>query len=167
MSRPHVALLAAVSLAAAMIVALPARTLACTCMGLIDVEPDADASFIGRVASVGPPGAGPFGDYSVSFAVVEARKGVEGDTVELRAAGGGGGACGVDFAVGDRCKIYASRDAAGRLQTSLCSQNQQLGGFFAGFVARNGLTFVPALLIGSIGFGWLLFRRRDALMPAT
>ena len=167
MSRPHVALLAAVSLAVALIAALPARTLACSCTGLIGQEPDADAAFIGRVASVGPPGAGPFGDYRVSFAVVEANKGVESGIVELRAAGGSSASCGVDFAVGERWKVYALLDAAGRLQTSLCSQNQQLGGFFAGFVARNGLTVVPALLVGSIGLGWMLFRRRDALMPAT
>jgi len=116
---------------------------------------EADFVFIGVVTEVDKSFAlGGGGDIKVDFVVEEIAKGESAGEVTLTTASGGA-ACGYDFIVGQRFKVFAHNG-----NTGLCSGNRALGAapdhkpFPIGLVAMGG----GALVAGMIAF--VLHRRR-------
>jgi hypothetical protein len=136
---------------------------ACACSCALGTEEDfvkhADLIFVGVVTAMdmpfGFPGGG--GDIKVDFVVEEVAKGDSPGKITLTTASNGA-ACGYDFSVGTRFRVYAHEGSTG-----LCSGNRLVGPapevpidkpFPVLPVAIGG----GALIAGVVGF--VLYRRR-------
>ncbi|WP_203909745.1 hypothetical protein [Rhizocola hellebori] len=135
---------------------------ACACSCALSSEPEftnnADLIFVGVVTAIDKPfGIGGGGELKVDFVVEDVSKGDSAGHLTLLTASDGA-ACGYDFKVGHRFKVYANDG-----HTGLCSGNQLLGSapevpvdkpFPVGLVAVGG----GVLVAGLIAFA--LHRRR-------
>ncbi len=107
------------------------QVLACSCMQMTPAMAlaGADVAFVGVVAAVDDPAVGPVvggGDpLRYTFAVEESMKGGPGVSVDIRSARDSAG-CGMEFATGQRWRVFAYTDEAGQLQSGLCSGNELL-----------------------------------------
>jgi hypothetical protein len=135
---------------------------ACACSCAVSSEREyadqADFIFVGVVTAVDRPfSMGGGGDVRVDFVVEQVSKGDSAERVTLLTASDSA-ACGFDFMVGHRFKVYANGGTTG-----LCSGNQLLGSapevpvdkpFPVGLVAGSG----GVLIAGLVAF--ILYRRR-------
>lgn len=119
-------------LLALLIVTVPARLDACTCVGDIPRCESfwaADVVFEGEVTAVEQlpvsTGAGGFpGTKRVQFTVTRVWRGQQTDSVQVM-TGSGGGDCGYGFRKGRKYLVYAS-EQDGRLWTNICSPTKPL-----------------------------------------
>jgi hypothetical protein len=118
-----------VGIALAVMVAAPARLLACSCAGLMTEEEAfdrADAVFTGRVVRVRTVrDTTGWARRAVTFAVGRWEKGGEGGTVVVR-TGMGGGDCGFEFHKRRTYRVFAGRRVDGELGTGICSGTMHL-----------------------------------------
>lgn len=112
-----------------MVAAPTAHVLACSCIQ-INRElalSNADVAFVGVVAAIEDPSAGPAissGDPLLyTFAVEEMLKGGERQSLAILSARSSA-SCGMEFSAAQRWRIYAYADEGGKLQTGLCSGNE-------------------------------------------
>lgn len=135
----------------------PQAACACSCIVATEAESAAraDTVFIGVVTSE-------LSGNRFSFTVEQMLKGEPKSTITLTTPSGGGAACGVEFAKGERLQVYATDG-----HTNLCSGNKLLltggatdpatptsapAGLPLGWVAAGGAVLVA-------GFALLLLRR--------
>jgi hypothetical protein len=118
----------------AAVLAIPGRADACLCMSSgppCQAYFASDAVFVGTVTAIatrkvpleGLPDQR-FDRHFVQLAVERIGRGVQGNVVEVQ-TGVGGGDCGVDFKIGQRYVVYASRNTKdGSLGTGICSRTR-------------------------------------------
>ena len=178
-------------LAFAMLMAVPARVAACSCMEqtLADAVRGADVAFVGTLAGTDrpiPAAMQPGMEEIVwSWDVERSRDGIDGAQVQLAAWPDDGANCGVSFGLGERWLVIA-HETEGRLSSSSCSMNLLMDGTqpdvetqIADMVtvvspaegesaAQSSAPSVPVLLVmGSVALlaavsAWAFFQRRPS-----
>ena len=117
----------------AMVMAVPARVAACSCMEqtLADAVRGADVAFVGTLAGTDrpiPAAMQPGMEEIVwSWDVERSRDGTDGAQIQLAAWPDDGANCGVSFGLGERWLVIAHQ-SEGRLSSSSCSMNQLMDG---------------------------------------
>jgi hypothetical protein len=113
------------------IMAVPARVAACSCMeqSLADAVRGADVAFVGTVTGTDrpvpaalQPGAE---EITWSWAVERSRDVIESNRIDIVAWPDDGANCGVSFGVGERWLVIA-HGVEGQLSSSSCSMNQRM-----------------------------------------
>src|SRR6185503_5470300 len=108
--------------------AFPGRAAACSCLGPLPACSafwEESAVFAGRVVKIDRTTTGER-PVRVTFAVLEAFKGVNTAEVDV-VTGSGGGDCGYTFSVGASYFVYGYRGAGSReLSTGICSRTRAL-----------------------------------------
>lgn len=119
--------------------------LACSCAfggaGVCQAYWETPAVFSGRVVEIEDIGGGgsevAFLTKKVRFAVIDAYRGVSGETIEVR-TGRGGGDCGYSFELNESYLVYAWKNG-GNLSTGICSRTKRLSD------AAEDLTYIRGL----------------------
>ena len=159
--------------ASLMTVAAPVtRVFACSCMQMTPALAlaNANAAWVGVVTSVGAPGGDPNDPVRYTFAVEQMLKGELALTEEVRSSRSSAG-CGMEFALGQRWRLYAYADEGAQLQTGLCSGNELLAEGVEVPVAEAAAP--PIELLAAIGglillaaiSAWAFTRRGRATQP--
>ncbi|HUF07478.1 MAG TPA: hypothetical protein VMP86_08850 [Candidatus Binatia bacterium] len=113
------------------IMAVPARVAACSCMEqlLADAVRGADVAFVGTVSGTDRPVPAAFqpgaDEITWSWEVERSRDVLESNRIDLVAWPDDGANCGVSFGVGERWLVIA-HGVEGRLSSSSCSMNQRM-----------------------------------------
>lgn len=153
--------------------AAPATTVfACSCMQMTPelALANANAAWVGVVTTVGNAGADPNDPVAYTFAVEQTLKGELALTEVVRSSRSSAG-CGMEFALGQRWRLYAYADEGAQLQTGLCSGNELLAEGVEVPLAESAGP--PAQLLAAVGGLLLLgaisawaFTRRGRATPA-
>ncbi|MGI8998443.1 MAG: hypothetical protein ACR2GO_01885 [Candidatus Limnocylindria bacterium] len=120
-------------LALLVVMALPARVSACSCMQqtLADAVRGAHVAFVGTLVGTDQPipaAMQPGADEIVwAFDVERSRDALGTAVVELAAWPDNGANCGVSFGIGERWLVIA-HESEGRLSSSSCAMNQRMDG---------------------------------------
>jgi carboxypeptidase family protein len=149
------------------------RVEACSCLSTFSgVQPcqnywSAAAVFVGQATDISiisqnsGNGTVRYGGKRVRFSLIEAFRGVTGQTVEVW-TGLGGGDCGYDFKQGDRYFVYAYRNQEdGKLGAGICSRTAPLSN------ASADLEYARAVARGKTGgiiFGIVVRYTRDTYL---
>lgn len=172
------------------LMAVPMRVAACSCMeqSLAEAVRGADFAFVGTLVSTDKPIPVPMqpgtGEIVGSWQVDRARDAIDTNRIDLAAWPDDGANCGVSFSVGERWLVIAHR-AEGRLSTSSCAMNQRMDGVEPDVAADIELMlsvvpaaepadpdaqpFMPSMpvvfMVGAIALlvavsGWAFLRRR-------
>ncbi len=175
-----------------MVMAVPARVAACSCMEqtLADAVRGADVAFVGTLAGTDrpvPEAMQPGMEEIVwTWDVERSRDKIDTTQIQLAAWPDDGANCGVSFSLGERWLVIAHQ-SEGRLSSSSCSMNQLMDGSqpdveaqIADMVtvvsaaepgepaAQSSAPSLPVLLImGAIALvaaisGWAFFQRRPS-----
>lgn len=129
----RIARLALSLLAIVMIMAVPSRVAACSCMEqtLADAVRGAHLAFVGTLADTDRPIPDTMqpggGEIVWSWDVERSRDAIDTARIELAAWPDDGANCGVAFGLGERWLVIA-HESEGRLSSSSCSMNQRMDG---------------------------------------
>jgi hypothetical protein len=156
-------LLSAAVLASLFILAAPtAMVMACSCAEMNGEQAlgNADVAFVGVVAAIDDPSAGPLVNSGeplrYTFAVEQTIKGELASRIGLFSARSGA-SCGQEFGLAQRWRVYAYVDESRQLQSHLCSGNELLAeGVPIPAPSPSGLTLPPLGVLIAFGVGFVV-----------
>ncbi len=142
------------------IMAVPARVAACSCIeqSLADAVRGADVAFVGTVTGTDRPVPAAFQpgaeEITWSWEVERSRDVLESNRIDLVAWPDDGANCGVSFGVGERWLVIA-HGFEGRLSSSSCAMNQRMDDVEPPVAAEieSMLTVVPPAEPAAAGAG--------------